>query len=235
MAKKPSLRSEFQEITYTEARWRLLENLREKALPVMKALASAGLSPKTHGSVARGDVTGKSDVDIFVLENASSFNVETALTKAEIPVSKRLITQATPTYAMKAYLEVNDALQVSFPLMKMRKIEREFYKFSGEATVEQLIKNLRVPGVDKRLMLIEPTPQGHKESSIIGHEENVAKLLKISVETVRDRVRALVRRDKIGRTGMFINRELSTDETFEMALNRLAKENPAVRRRLGKD
>jgi predicted nucleotidyltransferase len=37
-------------------------------------------------------------------------------------------------------------------------------------------------------MLIEPTPTGHVESSIIGREEFVAKLLWISVETVLDRV-----------------------------------------------
>ena len=45
-------------------------------------------------------------------------------------------------------------------------------------------------GVDKRLMLIEPTEKGHVESSIIGKEEYVAKLLGISAETVLDRVHA---------------------------------------------
>jgi predicted nucleotidyltransferase len=52
------------------------------------------------------------------------------------------------------------------------------------------------------------------------------------VETVLDRVHALLRRDEVGRTGVFIEKELSSSETFEMALKRLADHNPAVRRRL---
>jgi len=52
------------------------------------------------------------------------------------------------------------------------------------------------------------------------------------VETVLDRVHALLRRDEVGRTGVFLERELAEGETFEMALKKLAKENPAVRRRL---
>jgi predicted nucleotidyltransferase len=123
-------------------------------------------------------------------------------------------------------------MSVSFPLMKMRKVEREFYRFGGEITLKNLIEDLRVCGVDKRLMLIEPTSEGHKESAIIGREEQVAKLLGISVETVLDRVHALLRRDEVGRTGVFVEKELSNSETFELALKRLADQNPAVRRRL---
>jgi len=86
--------------------------------------------------------------------------------------------------------------------------------------------------VDKRLMLIEPTEKGHVESSIMGQEENITRLLSISIETVLDRVHALVRRDEIGRTGVFIERELLPEETFEMVLKKLVDQNPAVRRRL---
>jgi predicted nucleotidyltransferase len=116
--------------------------------------------------------------------------------------------------------------------MKMRRVEREFYKFGGEVTLEDLRVNLRVCGVDKRLMLVEPTREGHRENTITGREQQIAKLLGISVETVLDRVRALLRRDEVGRTGVFIEKELSNDETFELALNKLADHNPAVRRRL---
>jgi predicted nucleotidyltransferase len=49
---------------------------------------------------------------------------------------------------------------------------------------------------------------------------------------VLDRVHALLRRNEVGRTGVFIEKELSPDETFEMALKKLADQNPAVRRRL---
>jgi len=162
----------------------------------------------------------------------SSFIVETALENASIPMNRRLIVQATPNYAMKAYIEIDENTGVSFPLMKMRKVEMEFYKFGGEVTLQDLKDDLRVYGVDKRLMLIEPTEQGHSESTIVGREEQVAKLLGVSVETVLDRVHALLRRDQIGRTGVFIERELASSETFEMMLKRLADQNPAVRRRL---
>ncbi len=91
---------------------------------------------------------------------------------------------------------------------------------------------MRVCGVDKRLLLIEPTEKGHRETTIVGREEHVAKLLGISVETVLDRVHALLRRDDVGRTGVFIERELLEDETFELALKHIADQNPAVRRRL---
>jgi len=81
-------------------------------------------------------------------------------------------------------------------------------------------------------MLIQPTREGHVESNVVGREDMVASLLGVSLETVLDRVHALLRRDEVGRTGVFIERELTPDETFEMTLKKLADQNPAVRRRL---
>jgi predicted nucleotidyltransferase len=232
MALKPEKRSDNREVTYNSERWALLREYREKATQIMIALESFRLQTLAHGSLARGDVNKKSDIDIFIPEPQSSFLVETALEKAKIPVNVRLVVQATPSYAMKAYIEVDARTSVSFPLMHMRKVELEFYKFGGETTLNHLRNGVRVVGVDKRLMLIEPSEGGHSESSIIGCEENAAKILHISVETVLDRVHALLRRDEVGRTGVFIKKELASEETFEMALKRLADENPAVRRRL---
>jgi len=231
MAKKPRRRLEYREIVYDAKHWALLKRLRAKAMPIMGALESFHLEAVVHGSVARGDVTQKSDIDVFIPYQVSSFIVETALEKADIVVNRRLVVQATPTYAMKAYIEIEN-ISVSFPLMKMRKVEREFYKFGGETTLKGLRDDLRISGVDKRLMLIEATKYGHRESTVVGREGHVAKLLGISVETVLDRVHALLRRDEVGRTGVFIEKELCADETFEMALKRLADQNPAVRRRL---
>jgi len=225
-------RLEHREIVYDAEHWTLLEKYRQKSMTIMEALEKAHLETIVHGSIARGDVTKKSDIDIFIQDQPSSFIVETALEKADILVNGRVIVQATPTYTMKAYLELNENASVSFPLAKMRKVEREFYRFGGEVTLKDLRDLLRRYGVDKRLMLIEPTKEGHRESSIIGREEEIAKLLGISVETVSDRVRTLTRRDEVGRTGVFIKRELPADETFEMVLKRLADQNPAVRRRL---
>ena len=129
-------------------------------------------------------------------------------------------------------MKIDEQQCVSFPLLKLRSVERGFYKFGGEASLQTLKEDVRVPGVDKRLMLIEPTSKGHVESTVIGREEAVAHLLGVSLETVFDRVRALRRRDEVGRTGVFIEKELLPNETFEEALKKLADQNPAVRRRL---
>jgi len=232
MAKKPLRRAERVEVFYDAKRWELLENFRSRAIEVMEALNRFHLNSVVHGSVARGDVNPKSDIDVFIPDTSSSFIVETALERARIPVNRRVIVQATPFYAIKGYIEVDGQRSVSFPLVKLRPVERDFYRFGGEATLAMLREGVRVPGVDKRLMLIEPTSEGHVESSIIGREEKVARLLGVSVETVLDRVHALTRRDDVGRTGVFLERELAPDETFEMVLKRLADKNPAIRRRL---
>jgi len=232
LAKKPVLRAERIHVVYDEKRRKLLQKLREKAEKIMQALESFNLRCIVHGSIARGDVTAKSDIDVFIPNPPSSFMVETALERAGIPINRRIIVQATPSYAVKAYIEIEENVTVSFPLVKLRPLEREFYKFGGEIDLEMLKKNVRVPGVDKRLMLIEPTSDGHVESSIVGREEQVASLLGVSTGIVLDRVKALTRRDKVGRTGVFLERELSPDDSFEQILKIIADKNPAVRRRI---
>ena len=232
MRKKPLRHAEHLEKHYTKQHWKQLAKLRSEATKLMSIFEKANIATITHGSIARGDVTPKSDIDIFIPNPPSSFTIETTLERADIQIANRTIIQATPHYAAKAYIEINNHQTVSFPLAKMRKTERDFYRFGGETTLPKMKANERVAGVDKRLMLIEPTPKGHIEGSIIGREEETAKLLKIPLETILDRTHALLRRDTIGRTGVFIERELAPDETFEMALKRLAETKPEVRRRL---
>ncbi len=234
MAVKPTKHGEYKEVTYSSARWEQLKDLREKAVWVMSALDAFHLRSLTHGSIARGDVNLGSDVDVFIPEVQNSFLVETALDKAKVPINTRFIVQATPNYAMKAHIEIDETTTVSFPLMEMRRVEREFYRFGGEVNLTQLALNVRVPGVDKRLMLIEPTEKGHVESSIIGSEESAAKTIGVCAETVLDRVHALMKRDTVGRTGVFVKRELAADDTFELALKKVSDLNPAVRRRMQK-
>jgi len=232
MAKKPVKRADKAEVTYSEKHWKLLQRLREEAVEIMEPLEKASLSCVTHGSIARGDVSANSDIDVFIPNPSGSFLIESAVERAGLTVNQRILVQATPSYAAKGYIELDPQHVVSFPLMKMRPVERDFYRFGGEATLQTLKEKKRAVGVDKRLMLIEPTDRGHIESSIVGRENAVAKLLNVSVETVLDRVHALLRRDEVGRTGVFIKRELAPDETFEMVLQRLVDGNPAVRRRL---
>jgi predicted nucleotidyltransferase len=232
VARKPVRRAERIEIIYDKRRWKLLDELRSDAIRIMKALSRFRINCIVHGSITRGDVTEKSDTDVFLPNPPSSFLIETALEQAGIPANRRIIVQATPLYAIKGNIEIDKQQSVSFPLVKLRAVERGFYKFGGEASLSVLEESMRVPGVDKRLMLIEPTSKGHVESTVVGSEEGVAHLLGVSLETVFDRVRALVHRDEVGRTGVFLEKELLPDETFEGALKKLADQNPAVRRRL---
>jgi len=232
MAKKPMKRAERVEVVYNAKQWKLLSRLRAKTLEIMETLEYDNIYSIVHGSIARGDVSTKSDIDVFLAEPPSSFVIETVLERAGLSINRRFLVQATPSYAVKGYIELEPQRVVSFSLLKLRPTEQEFYRFSGEASLQTLRDNFRVTGVDKRLMLIEPISKGHVESTIVGREETVAHLLHISVDTVLDRVHALLRRDEVGRTGVFIERELSPDETFEMVLKKLADQNPAVRRRL---
>jgi len=232
MAKKPVKRAERVEVIYDKGRWELLRELRLKAVQLMEILDSAHLGSIVHGSIARGDVSEESDIDVFLPDPPSSFIIETVFERSGIPVNRRVVVQATPLYAAKGYIEIDKQQCVSFPLVKLRPVEKDFYKFGGEASLSMLREGVRVSGVDKRLMLIEPTLEGHVESTVVGREEAVAHVLGVSLNTVLDRVHALLRRDEVGRTGVFIERELSPDETFEMVLKKLADQNPAVRRRL---
>jgi len=231
MAKKPMKRAERVEVVYNKMRWKLLKQLRTKTGQLMETLDNCHLRSIVHGSIARGDVSESSDIDVFLPSPPSSFVIETSLERSGFPVIQRTIVQATPIYALKGYIGLDPQTSLSFPLVKLRPVEKDFYKFSGEAALSALKENKRVLGVDKRLMLIEPTKEGHIESAVVGREEEVANLLGVSLNTVLDRVHALLRRDEVGRTGVFIEKELAPDETFEQAMKKLAEQNPAVRRR----
>ncbi|MGD9130273.1 MAG: nucleotidyltransferase domain-containing protein [Candidatus Bathyarchaeota archaeon] len=231
MAKKPMKRAERVEVVYDKRHWKLLKQLRTKTIQLMETLDKCHLRSIVHGSIARGDVSETSDIDVFLPSPPSSFVIETSLERSGFPVYQRTIVQATPAYALKGYIELDPQISLSFPLVKLRPVEKDFYRFSGEATLSALKEDRRVLGVDKRLMLIEPTKEGHIESAVVGREEEVANLLGVSLNTVLDRVHALLRRDEVGRTGVFIEKELAPDETFEQAMKKLADQNPAVRRR----
>jgi predicted nucleotidyltransferase len=232
MSKKPMKRGERLEIIYDERHWSLLDQMKNKTVQIMQTLDNCHLSSIVHGSIARGDVSEKSDIDFFLPSPPSSFIIEMYLERSGFQADQRKIVQATPLYALKGYIELDSQTSLSFPLVKLRSIEKEFYKFGGEASLSTLKDGKRVLGVDKRLMLIEPTAHGHIESAVVGRKKEVAKLLGVSFNTVLDRVHALLRRDEVGRTGAFIERELAPDETFEQVMKKLADQNPAIRRRI---
>jgi len=220
------------EIRYEEGRWSLLRNLRDDAVQMMRPLTDRHLQPLAYGSIARGDVKLGSDVDIFVPATSSPTIIEATIEAAGYTPISREIIQATPTYAAKGYIHIKENRSYSFPLVELRPREQEFYGFAGTATFLQVQEGIRVSGVDKRLMLIEPTESGHIETPIQGREGDIAKKLGIGAAVIRDRVRILTRRDRVGRTGVYLKRSLSPNETFGDIYHKLGKTRPPLRRRL---
>ena len=92
----------------------------------------------------------------------------------------------------------------------------------------------QVAGIDKRLELIKPNLQGHEEMSIIGNEAIVAKEVNISINTVNERKKILLRREKYGRTGVFLKKEIQINESTEEILKKLAIRKSIVRKKLFK-
>lgn len=220
-----------REITYSEEYWGLFKDFRESASQILSALKEQGVEALVHGSVARGDVNEDSDVDIIIPQTISSFKVELALQEEGFRPNKREIVMATPWQLPKAHISLGENQMVTFPLLKPKRLELEFYQFGGAVGLAKVKEGERVPGVDKRLVLIEPIANGHRESQVIGRENGVAKRVGVSVDIVQERVQVLTRRAEIGRTGVFLQQELTLEENFETVLKRIADKNPEVKRR----
>lgn len=229
---RPVRAADTAEVIYDQEHWRLFEELRKYALRMMKSLVTRGFNPLVHGSVARGDVDKRSDVDVFIPRVVPSYKVELALHEAGFSTTKREIVMATPWQLPKAHIYIEEDRSITFPLVDPKSLELEFYYFGGAVNFEQAERKVRAPGVDKRLMLIEPTPQGHIESPVIGKEADVARRVGVRLDIVRERVQVLTRRAEVGHTGIFVQRELSPDENLEIVFKKLIDENPAMKVRL---
>ncbi len=229
---KPVRVAEAREVIYTDEHWRLFERLRQRARGLMTALAKQRIDTIVHGSVARGDVDPGSDVDVFAPLTVPSYKVELALRDAGFQPIDREIVIATPWQLPKAHIHIDENQLVTFPLIEPKRLELEFYYFGGAADLKQIESEIRVLGVDKRLMLIEPTSRGHLESPILGREAEVAKRIGVSLDVVRERVQVLTRRADVGRTGIFLQRKLAPDESFETVFKRIVETTPALKLRL---
>ncbi|MBM5804742.1 MAG: hypothetical protein FJZ49_01515 [Candidatus Verstraetearchaeota archaeon] len=230
MAKKVSRAYELREVAYAKERWALLNELRGIALQLIEVLRTKGVEAIAHGSLARGDVSPKSDVDIFVPEVLPSYIIEEGVLGEGIQISKRELTQATPAHTVKAIAHINDRIKLTFPLLPLRRREREFYRFGGEAGIAELRGGRRVPGVDKRLMMIVPMAYGHYEFSVVQNSVEAARLIGVSSEIVKERIRVLTRRDEIGRTGIYYKEELGEGDSFEGKFRDRISKDPSLRR-----
>jgi predicted nucleotidyltransferase len=220
------------EVVYTDEHWKLLKKKRDQALELMKPLNDAHIRSSVYGSLARGDIKKTSDIDVFIHDVVSPTIIEATLETQGIWYSERLIVQATPSYVSKGYIMIDELRGYSFPLIQMRPSEAEFTKFAGQLSYQDLLDGARVSGVNKELNLIEPNETGHSESPIQGMEGLIAKKLGIDTRIVQERVRTLERRGKVGRTGVYIKRELAPKESFGEVFNELTRDKPGLRRRI---
>ncbi len=224
------------EVRYSPKRWKILSKKRDKAKFILEFLKKIGTSAYVYGSVARGDVHQKSDIDVVVTEPTLplSFFEENLSKHLDNPIFREII-QATPQSTPKYYIHFKDGITVSFPIGRLREREEEFYKFGGKINLEELISNIRVPGVNKKLRLIVPSKEGHLEYPVRGYEEIVAKILDVKKELVEERVKVLTKRRIVGTTGLYLNYRLIPEESFEEAILRLKRLKKGFRRRLGED
>lgn len=231
---KPSRLVDTVTVVYPEARWRLLRAIRDRTSSILRLLGPVGNNALVHGSVARGDVDVKSDIDILIPSVTGTQLVEAQLAASGTTIYSREITQATPSHSPKAhiFLEPDQTASVTVPLIEFRRLELEFYMFGGTVNLQDILEEVRRPGCTKHLTLIQPTDQGHIESPVVDRESEVARLLGISSGIVRERVRVLTRRDAVGRTGVFLRLNVPEGRSFEEVVKTEAYSNPALRRTL---
>jgi len=222
-----------REVKYSAERVALLAQMRGEAERIGRAL---GPDWYVHGSLARGDVKKGSDIDMVFLGSGEmpSYKVEMNMEMAGLQWIRREVVMATPNSTPKGHIHLGEMTTVTFPLPAFRPQEEAFYRFGGLLPAEGLASAPRVAGVSKKLLLILPTEDGHVESSILGREAETARLLRVPPEVVSERTRVLTRRDRIGRTGVYMREELPDGRTFEEMLKFLSDRDPVVRRTRGK-
>ncbi len=232
MKKDTILRDHYNTVAYTRDHLNLLNYKRTRSIELLEMFVKESLNPFIYGSVARGDVHRDSDIDIIFLQLIPPYQIEIILEKYGINNYFREIIMATPSDTLKMYIHLNELESITIPLSKFDKKSEAFYDFGGKVNLNQLNNNLRVPGINKRLVLIKPTLEGHEEYSIIGNEHLAAKQVNVSIDLINERKRVLLKREKHGRTGVFLKRLLDLNESTEVVLKKLANEKSFVRKKL---
>ncbi|MHA1335888.1 MAG: nucleotidyltransferase domain-containing protein [Promethearchaeota archaeon] len=232
MSKERILREHYNEVKYSKQQWDLLKEKRESAINLLKMFENEGLRAYVYGSIARGNVHKNSDIDVIFLQQITPFRVELILNKNNIFNYEREIIMATPKDAIKLYIYLSELESITIPITKLNKTNLEFYDFGGKIDLKQLKINLRVPGVDKRLVFIKPTKKGHIEYSLIGNESIVAKEIGIDIKTILEREKVLLKREKYGRTGVYLKKKIAPEESFEKVLKELIKSKSIVREKM---
>ncbi len=223
-----------KDVKYTPQHWSFLAEKRNRAQKVLSSLEKLNVNPLVYGSIARGDITPTSDIDILIPDAIPSYQIELLLAEMGEQILTRKIVMATPNHAIKGYIELSQETIITFPLTPFEQRELEFHQFGGAINLKGLQEQERVKGINKQLLLIIPTPEGHKEMSILHISE--AELVKhgFPQRIIQERLRVLTQRDRKGRTGIFLQRPVEIEKTFESALQTLIDRNPIVRKKAKK-
>jgi len=230
---KEKIQREIQNsVIYSEAHWKLLESKRHRALKLLEMFSNEANTPYVYGSIARGDVHQDSDIDIIFLHQISTYKIELILHNNGYAHLFRELIMATPKDSIKLYIYLNELETITIPITKLDQNSIEFYAFGGKINHKKLKKAIRVPGIDKRLVLIKPSTTGHTEYSIIGREHIAAKEVNVSLKTINERKKVLLKREKKGKTGVFLKKEIGINQTTEEVLKSLANTNPIIRNKL---
>jgi predicted nucleotidyltransferase len=231
LRRKVDVRGDIVEVIYDKKRFEIFKEKREIAKDILLELKKCSIEGHAYGSIARGDVTVDSDIDIAIMDEVS-INVLISCIEKRWKIYRGEVIVATPmkTPAIYLYLDPQDLIKITKYLGTPSKTEREFFAFGGIVGLKEILAGLRVPGVDKRLKLIIPTEWGHIERPVIGYEAEVARILGISLDTVIERVRVLTRRDEHGRTGVYFKEEFSGDTPVEEVIRRICKKPGPIRR-----
>ncbi len=232
MPKEKIQRETKTSIIYSDKQWKLLESKRLRALQILEMFSNEPFLPFIYGSVARGNVHQDSDIDIIFLQNIPSYKIEFILHKNGYEQLFREIIMATPKDSIKLYIYLNELETITIPITKLDKSNIEFYDFGGKIKYEQLKNGIRVPGIDKRLVLIKPNAIGHTEYSIIGREHLAANDVNVSLKTINERKKVLLKREKMGKTGVFLKKEIGLNQTTEEVLKSLSNSNAIIRKKL---
>ncbi|MGV9200742.1 MAG: nucleotidyltransferase domain-containing protein [Promethearchaeia archaeon] len=232
MSREKILRNYERKIHYSADQWTLFEKKREQAQELLSLFEKEGLHPYVYGSIARGDVHELSDIDIVFLDTISPFQIEITLKKNSLMQYHREILMATPADSVKLYIHLSELESLTLPLTKLTRTEQEFYDFGGKIDLKELLAEQRVPGIDKRLVLIQPTSYGHYEQSILNRKSIAAKVVGVSTEIVKERIAVLLRREEHGRTGVFLKEEIPPHTSTEQAIKNLKNSNSIIRKKL---
>ncbi|TFF85432.1 MAG: hypothetical protein EU517_01625 [Promethearchaeota archaeon] len=232
MSREKIRRITHSSIVYSDKHWKLLKSKRKRAKELLKMFSNEAIPSYIYGSVARGNIHQDSDIDIAFIQEIPSYRVEFILHKNGYDNLFREIIMATPNDSIKLYIYLNELETITIPLTKLDKSSLEFYDFGGKLNYRQLQEGVRVPGIDKRLVMVKPNELGHMEYSIIGREHLAAKEVNISLKTINERKKVLLKRGKIGKTGVFLKREIDVNQTTEEALKSLANSNAIIRKKL---